>query len=145
MQLLRIQQANPLAAAANAHVQLKVKVCADFWQWCDHPLAKPIFYLHHMCIPGKATASTTAAANPKINALMMAIKKIEHVHGKGKTSPFHQHLKRSTYSFGPHVDVIIPFPCISGSLMRFGDKNAQLPSVEVISTGSMALDHALGN
>lgn len=28
--------------------------------------------------------------------------------------------------------------------MRFGDKNAQFPQVEVISTGSLALDHALG-
>lgn len=28
--------------------------------------------------------------------------------------------------------------------MRFGDKNAKFPQVEVISTGSLALDHALG-
>ncbi len=28
--------------------------------------------------------------------------------------------------------------------MRFGDKNARFPQVEVIPTGSLALDHALG-
>ena len=28
--------------------------------------------------------------------------------------------------------------------MRFGDKNSQFPQVKVISTGSLALDHALG-
>jgi recombination protein RecA len=62
----------------------------------------------------KAVKAPGAAADgPKLTALMLAIKRIEQMYGKG-------------------------------SLMRFGDRGQQLPKVEIISSGSMSLDHALG-
>ena len=61
----------------------------------------------------KRGASKEVEGSEKLSALMLAIKQIEHNHGKG-------------------------------SLMRFGDKGCHFPKMEVISTGSMALDHALG-
>jgi hypothetical protein len=59
-----------------------------------------------------AAKKAAGAKDQRVNSLMLAIKQIEHAHGKG-------------------------------ALMKFGDRAAQM-KVDVVPTGSLALDRALG-